>query len=167
MTVRVNNKSIAGLPDETQPEILQVRRHPRGDVDAQFSTPWAVATAIVKRKAFIDDFNEPGIKDTEVNSMADRVTPVNDPALVSQDTVLTPSIVEIKTKSGQLFSQRVDFPKGNPENPVTMDETVDSFRRCCAYAARPLSPERAEEAIKLILNLETVHNVGQLGELLA
>lgn len=166
VTVRVNNKNIAGLPDETLPEILQIRRHPRGDVDAQFSTPWAVATAIVKRKAFIDDFSEEGIRDPEVNGMADRVTPVHDPAMASQDTVLTPTIVEIKTKSGQLFSQRVDFPKGNPKNPVTMDETVESFRRCCAYAARPLSPERAEEAIKLILNLEEVKDVSQVAELL-
>jgi 2-methylcitrate dehydratase PrpD len=166
VTVRVNNQKISGLPDETLPEVLQFRRHPRGDVDAQFSTPWAVATAIVKRKAFIDDFNEQGIRDPEVNRMADRVTPVNDPALASQDTVLTPSIVEIKTKSGQLFSNRVDFPKGNPNNPVTMDETVESFRKCRAHAARPLSPENTEDAIKLILNLEEAQDVGQLAKLL-
>ena len=37
---------------------LQKRYHPQNVVDAQFSVPWGVATALLKRKVFIEDFTE-------------------------------------------------------------------------------------------------------------
>lgn len=154
------------FPVELDPEILERKRHPRGDVDAQFSVPWAVAVSIVRREVFIEDFTEERIKDLEIQRMAERVRSVADSSLDREDRVLTPVIVEIKTKDGKVYTKRVDFPKGNPNNPVTLEETKENFRRCANYAVKPLKKEKVEEAIEMICNLEEVDEVKNLIPLL-
>jgi 2-methylcitrate dehydratase PrpD len=43
-----------------------------------------------------------------------------------------PAKVEILTKAGQRFTARMDFPKGDPENPLSWDELIDKFHRLTA-----------------------------------
>ncbi len=54
---------------------------PRKVVDAQFSLYYTVATALVRGRVFIDDFNEEIIRDREVLEVARRVKPYVDPLL--------------------------------------------------------------------------------------
>jgi len=35
--------------------------------------------------------------------------------------------VQIKDKKGNIYSSRVDYPKGDPENPMTDEELIDKF----------------------------------------
>lgn len=160
-------QSDQNFPVETDPETLKRKRHPRGEVDAQFSVTWGVAWALVKGEVFIDAFTEEGIKDPGVNALAEKVLEKADPGFSRMTTMLTPVIVEIRTKQGKTFSKRIDYPKGNPNNPVTMEETKESFRRCADFAARPLDPRRVEEAIEFICSLEDVDEVSKVAKLLS
>jgi hypothetical protein len=77
-----------------------------------------------------------------------------------------PQVVEVITRDGNIFNERVEFPKGNPNNPVTADELVNSFRGMAAYAAKPLSGGQIEDAVALVLRLEEVPDVSILTKLL-
>ena len=94
--------------------------------------------------------------------MADRVTPVLDRELDNGPMDVKPQIVEIVTRTGECLRQRVDYPKGNPKNPVTSDELVESFRVMAGYSARPLTRAKIGEAIDFILQLETKQNVSMM-----
>ncbi|MCK5487474.1 MAG: MmgE/PrpD family protein, partial [Desulfobacterales bacterium] len=55
------------------------------------------------------------------------------------------------TKDGKTYSTRIDFPKGDPENPLTWDELIDKFRNLIA----PVFFEaRQNEIIERVRSLE-------------
>ncbi|MFC1915022.1 MmgE/PrpD family protein [Chloroflexota bacterium] len=73
------------------------------------------------------------------------------------------SIVEVTLKNGEIHSQRVDWPKGHPNNPLTRAEWEAKFRRLVAPI---ISPERSTEIIAMVNRLEEIANIAELAELL-
>jgi 2-methylcitrate dehydratase PrpD len=73
-----------------------------------------------------------------------------------------PQIVEIVMRNGECLRQRIDYPKGNPKNPVTSAELLQSFRVMAGYAARPMTHAKIDEAIDFILQLETKENAAMM-----
>lgn len=154
------------VENKLDPDYVDRLRHPRGIVDAQFSIPWGVASAIVKREVFIENFTEAGISNPDIHRMADKVIVQFDPKLDETALMSTPAVVEIKTNDGHIYSKRVDFAKGNPKNPITMEETRKNFIRCAGYAAKPLPKENIERAIEMIDKMEQIADAVELTKLL-
>ena len=148
------------------PDLWERNCHPRGEVDAQFSLPWGVATALVRRKVFIEDFIGEALTNRRIRALAEKVRIEIDPQLSQVETMSTPSVVKIKTGSGRVLSKRVDFARGNPRNPVSMTETIENFERCATHAALPLSKSKVEEAMEMISHLEAVNDMSELPGLL-
>jgi 2-methylcitrate dehydratase PrpD len=73
-----------------------------------------------------------------------------------------PQIVEIVMRNGECLRQRIDYPKGNPKNPVTFAELLQSFRVMAGYAAPPMTHAKIDEAINFILQLETKENAAMM-----
>lgn len=145
---------------------LKVKRKPRTVIDAQFSLPWAVATAIVRGKVLIEDFTAKAIKDATVIGMAHKVTPKLDDDLTGV-RMIEPAIVEIRTNDGEVFSERVDFPYGSPQNPVDWEYIADKLRDCSLYAAKPIAKSNLEEVIEMVKHLEESDNVSSIIRLLS
>lgn len=145
-------------------EPLSTKQNPSTTVDAQFSIPWAVASAIVKGKVGIAEFTPQAIKDKTVLALSNKVTPKLDESLNRMG--VSPAIVEIKTKDGKVYSKRVDTPYGSPENPMSMDAMAAKLRDCASYAAKPLSQKNVEKLIQLVSRLEAVSDVEEVVRLL-
>lgn len=79
---------------------------------------------------------------------------------------LEPSVVEIETKGGKVYSKRVDYALGSPQNPMSMENVADKFRSCAGYAAKPIAKERLAQAAQMVERLEDVSDVGQIIRLL-
>ena len=77
-----------------------------------------------------------------------------------------PQAVEIVMRDGKVFSEKVVYPKGNPNNPVTSEELVSAFRGMASYAAKPPSADKIDDAVSLVLRLEEVPDVSILPQLL-
>jgi 2-methylcitrate dehydratase PrpD len=140
----------------------QKKHRPQGIVDAQFSIPFTVAATLVNRRLSLEEFTDANLRNEEILALAGRVTPVLDRELDNGPLDVKPQIVEIVTRNGECLRQRVDYPKGNPKNPVTSDELVESFRVMAGYSARPLTHAKIDEAIDFILQLETKQNVSMM-----
>ena len=83
--------------------------------------------------------------------------------------VLLPAVARSElfvTRDGKVFGERVVYPKGNPKNPVTSDELVAAFRGMATYSAKPLSSDKIDDAVSLVLRLEEVPDVSILIRLL-
>lgn len=144
---------------------LELKYTPKTSVEAQFSLPFTVAAAFVKGDVFIDEVSEQTLKNRQILNLAQRVTPVVDPRCHT-GTSVGALIMEVKTHSGETLTRRVDYPKGNPKNPASMDECIRKFRKCVGYSARPFTKGQVDHIVELVNNLEKVEDVSFLTELL-
>ena len=108
-------------------EPLERKLNPTSVVDAQFSAPFAAAVAIVKRRAFVDEYSETGIRDAKVLDMARKVKWEVDPEAERLWPKRYPCQVTITLKGGRTATSRVEWPKGDPENAVTEEEVRVKF----------------------------------------
>jgi len=142
---------------------LEERRKPETGMFAGLSIPFTVAAAIAKGEVNIGTFTPELLKDPATLAVAQKVVPKYDPQFNVPG--IPPAIVEIKTKSGEAYSERVDFPYGHPKNPITIDDLVKKFRDCVSYSAKPIPREKSDKAIEFMLSLEEIDDVSQMIEL--
>ncbi len=146
-------------------EPLEIKQNPLTGFDAQFSLPYSVATAVVRKRALFDDYTDEAIKDSLVLEIVRKVKPMINPECKS--AVGRPAVVmEIKTKDGKTYSKREDYVFGNPRNPMSVEEQHEKFRYCAGYAAKPLPKRNIEEAIELVSKLEDADDVSRVVKLL-
>ena len=62
-------------------------------------------------------------------------------------------------KDGTTYTSHVDYPKGDPENPVTWEEAVEKFRFMSGYHIGEFEKDRI---IELVGNLEELDCLDEL-----
>lgn len=142
-------------------EPLELKQNPQNAIQAQFSLPWAVANAILYRKVGIEHFIGQAIQDASVRQMARRIVPKLMTEL-STKQVAEPVILEMKLKSGKVYSKRVDSALGSPQKPLSFDEITRKFRDCCAYAKKDIPEESVSRVIQMVGQLEEVTDVAEI-----
>ncbi len=131
---------------------------------AKFSLPFCVALALKTGRCGPEDFTPANLFDPEIRELMSRVTLVMDKELDTLHPVRWPAVVEISTPSGQAYRGRTDFPRGDPENPVTAEELVTKFH---ALAAGPWGEQRSRVLAQAVLDLENVVDVADLFQVLS
>jgi 2-methylcitrate dehydratase PrpD len=149
---------IVGSPPE-------IKRKPRTAVDAQFSIPWGVATALAKRRATMEDFKESAIHNEEVLGLSSKVQLEVDSSLGST-TMAAPATIKITTKGGQTYSGRIEYPLGSPQWPLTFDQCAEKFKDNASYAIRKLPAAKTDGIIDAVRQLEKVEDIREIIEML-
>ena len=116
----------AGFPIVAEPK--ELKNNPRSVVDAQFSMPFGAAVAILYGKATLDEYTMEKIDSSEVKEMMKRVSCVEDHEIEKSFPKKWPASATLVTKNGEAYSARIDYPKGDPENPLTWNELIKKFR---------------------------------------
>ena len=145
-------------------EPRELKAEPKTIVDAQFSMPFGGAVAILKGKAFLDEYSLENIHSPKVKELMRRFDCVHDPDIETEFPRKWPAKVEIATREGQRFITRLDFPKGDPENPLTWDEVIDKFNR---LTAEVFPEETRRRIVARIRDLEHLPAVSELLQLTA
>ena len=115
----------AGAPLIAEP--IENKYRPQSIVDAQFSMPFGAAVAVLYRKAGLGEFHLSKINSEEVKRMMRRVECVVDPDLDKTFPKQWCATAEILTKDGKRYFIKIEYPKGDPENPLTWEEMIDKF----------------------------------------
>lgn len=123
-----------------------------GVSSARMSIPFSVALAIVFGKLGIGEFTQETISNPEVVSLLSKVDIYPDAELTSLIPDRRPALVEIETYDGNCFSERVDLPKGEPENPLSDEELEQKFISLAKYGNK--SQEDIHKIIQIVWNLE-------------
>lgn len=140
---------------------VELKQKPETHVDAKFSIPYTTAAAFLRGDVFIEEVDEETIKDPKILDLAQRITPVVDPTCQS-DIVLGRTVMEVTTRDGRTLRKEIQFPKGNPRNPASMDDCIAKFRKCVIYSKRPFPDGQLDHIVKLVKNLEQVEDASQL-----
>jgi len=155
-------RSVGGWSEEEK----EKKRRPEGVVDAQFSIPFTVAATLLSGGLSLENFTDPKLRDEELLDLAVRVKLILNPELDQGPMDVKPQVVEIVMRDGRILRERVVYPKGNPNNPVTSEELVAAFRGMASYAAKPLSADKIDDTVALALRLEEAPDVAALTKLL-
>jgi 2-methylcitrate dehydratase PrpD len=138
-----------GFPIVVDP--LETKMNPRTVVDAQFSMPFGAAVAMLYGRAFLDQFTLENVTSKKIRQVMGKINCVSDPDLETEFPKKWKARVTVETTSGQTFTQRIEYPKGDPENPLTQDELEDKFRVLTKSVYRQ---EKADAIIEDIKNLD-------------
>ncbi len=104
-----------------------------GSYSAKMSIPYATAAGLIYGRAGLQEFSEETVKDNGLLSLTKKVKVESDEALSAVFPDIQAAVVTIKTKNGD-FTDRVDFPKGEPENPLNDTEFRDRYDGLMGYA---------------------------------
>ncbi len=132
---------------------------PTNDVDAQFSLPFAVGLGVVHRRASLDEYSGPTLRDPDVLAIAERTEVEPRPQLDAVFPERWPAELTIETVDGRTLTASTDEPKGDPGHPLTPEEARDKFRFLAGAALPAPALEAVEEAVR---TLEDAPGVGDL-----
>src|SRR5271169_2074918 len=132
---------------------------PRSKETADHSLPYVIAAALVDRQVTPAQFTMEKIMDEKIRAQLRKVEVVGDPEIEKVFPALQRVIVTIRTTDGREFSKQLDYPKGDPRNPLTDRELEEKFE---ALAGPVMTPGPRRQAIDAIWALEKQPSVTAL-----
>lgn len=98
-----------------------------GVSSAKQSIPYGVAVACLYQNCGMKVFDDSKVTDENLLELVNKVNIVEDTGLTDLVPEKRAAIVTVTLKTGEQYSQRIDYPKGEPENPITQIEMSDKF----------------------------------------
>jgi 2-methylcitrate dehydratase PrpD len=123
---------------------------------------FCVAVALIEGEASLKQFSDKKVKDSAVRELIQKIRYVHPPEMGSDLGDLRGELV-VKLQNGQVFSRRVDEAKGDPRNPLTMEEIKKKYRDCVHSS---LSSGDTEWSLDMISNLESINDIVELMDIL-
>lgn len=123
---RIDSASISSILIETYGMAIKGHDHKeiKGIQSAKMSIPFSVALALKTGHAGLGDYNKTNLADDEIHRLKDLVQIVEDPEISSWLPGKRAARVTI-VSAGNSFSTCVEYPKGEPENPITASEIIE------------------------------------------
>ncbi len=79
---------------------------------------------------------------------------------------LVPQHVSVRLRDGRVLEWVCDSMLASAQRPLTREQHLKKFRRCCAFAARPWSEANSEALIACVDQLQSLKDLRLLTELL-
>jgi 2-methylcitrate dehydratase PrpD len=143
------------VPIVCEPRAAKLR--PRTAYDAQFSLPYAVASALLDGRVGLDTYAPERLADPARLALASRVTHAVDP-----DSTFPrgfPGWVRLRLKDGRTLEARAPDGRGSRARPLPAEAIVEKFRD---NARRAVAPARVAEIERTALSLDSLGDVRAL-----
>ena len=92
---------------------------PQSKETADHSLPYVIAAAIAERQVTPAQFEMKKIMDPTIRAQLKKVEVVADPEIEKVFPALQRVIVNLTTTDGRTFTKQLDYPKGDPRNPLS------------------------------------------------
>ena len=132
---------------------------PRTKETADHSLPYVIAAALVDRQVTPVQFTMEKIMDPKIREQLNKVEVVADPEIEKVFPALQRVIVQIQTRDGRSLHKQLDFPKGDPRNPLTDQEIEEKFAALADGVLSKAAQKRVKDAV---WSLERVGSVTEL-----
>ena len=128
-----------------------------------FHMGYALALALKRGKLLPADFEGESLRDPELGRIARATRVVTDPELTAIYEQRKPCDVSLILRDGRTLNERVDYCRGEPENPPTEEAVVAKFRD---LTAPHLSKTAADCIIEFVMQAEIRKNLRPLADAL-
>lgn len=125
--------------------------HPDSRETADHSLPYCIAAALVDHKVTTQSFSDEKMKDPRIWQV---ITKIKGEASLEFEKMFPekqPSRVVIRTIDGKEFSEYLEYPKGDPREPMTSEDLENKFN---ALSSEVLSSSEQNEVKKMIFSCE-------------
>lgn len=136
---------------------------PTGKETADHSLPYCMAVGLVDGMVTPLQFKSDRIADKSLEPIMDMVKVVPNEEFEKLFPEYQPSQVTMTLKDGKKFTKRVDVPKGDPRDPMTMDEIAVKAR---ALGKGIVPDDRVDAIRECVLGLEHEQTVTRLLQLM-
>jgi len=124
---------------------------PESRETADHSLPYCIAAALVDHKITTQSFSDKKLKDPRIWEVIDKIKGEPSQEFEKMFPAKQPSKVVVKTKDGREFSEYLEYPKGDPREPMTMEDLDNKFN---ALTDRLLVAGRKKEIKEAIFKAE-------------
>ncbi len=124
---------------------------PESRETADHSLPYCLAAAIVDKKITTQSFSDEKLNDPAIFEVIDKIK--GEPSLEFEKMfpAKQPSRVVITTNDGRSFEEYLEYPKGDPRQPMTMQDLENKFN---SLSNSVLNADRLSQIKDLIFNCE-------------
>ncbi|MEC9341696.1 MAG: MmgE/PrpD family protein [Pseudomonadota bacterium] len=138
---------------------------PVSTAEAKFSLQHCLASALLRGRAGLAQFEGEALHDADVRALAGKGTACLDEEAERGYPNTWSASVTLRLDNGESLAETVSDPKGDPENPLSQGELEEKFRELAAYGGVPAS--HADDLIAWVaqlggdgaVDLEPLHRV--------
>jgi 2-methylcitrate dehydratase len=124
---------------------------PESRETADHSLPYCIAVVLVDHKITTSSFSAEKLKDPRIWEVIDKIKGEASQEFEKMFPAKQPSKVVVKTKDGKEFSEYLEYPKGDPREPMTWEDLENKFN---ALSDGLLSKRKQKNVRELILKSE-------------
>jgi 2-methylcitrate dehydratase len=132
---------------------------PKTKETADHSLPFVIAVALVDGQVTTLSFTPEKIADPTIRAQLRKVELIADPEIDKVFPQLQRTIVKITTRDGRLLTKQLDFPKGDPRNPLSDSEVEQKFASLADGVLTSAAQKKLRDAI---WSLEKCDSVSEL-----
>ena len=125
----------------------------------KFNIPFCVATALYFGHVDLDDFTDERLKKPEILRLMSIISLKDDPEFTRLYPKKWTSRVQIELENGKRYEGYCEYPKGDPENPLSEKELIEKFKKLCENI---IKDDEKERIIDSVLNLEKIDDVANI-----
>ena len=124
---------------------------PKSRETADHSLPYCIARAILDRKITTRTFDQEKIDDPALQTIIHKIKGKASVEFEKMFPAKQPSRATVRTKDGSEYSVYLEYPKGDPREPMSMEDLENKFN---GLSSSLLSAGRQEEIKNLIFHCE-------------
>jgi 2-methylcitrate dehydratase len=132
---------------------------PQTKETADHSLPYVIAAALADHQVTPLQFTQEKIMDPTIRAQLRKVEVVADPEIEKVFPELQRVIVTLRTTDGRSLVRQLDYPKGDPRNPLSDQEIAEKFT---ALAEPVLSSSARQRVMDAVWKLEKLGSVSSL-----
>ena len=125
--------------------------HPESRETADHSLPYCIAAAIVDKKITTQSFSDEKLNDPKIREVIMKIKGEASIEFEKMFPAKQPSKVVVKTKDGKEYTEYLEYPKGDPREPMTMEDLENKFN---ALSIGLINAEKQNSVKEMIFNCE-------------
>ena len=104
-------------------------KFPKNQDETKFSIQYTMACALVNGNYGISDMYSP-INKEKILALIEKIDLISDPSMEDKTKGIRGARVELVKKDGEILTEFVNVPKGDPENPLTRNDIINKLITC-------------------------------------
>ena len=124
---------------------------PESRETADHSLPYCIAAALVDHKITTQSFSDKKLKDPRIWEVIDKIKGEPSIEFEKMFPAKQPSKVVVRTNDGREFSEYLEYPKGDPREPMTMEDLDNKFN---ALSEKLISSDKRKKIKETIFDSE-------------
>ena len=126
---------------------------PESRETADHSLPYCLAAAMVDKKITTDSFSDEKLNDPRIYEVIDKIKGEPSQEFEKMFPAKQPSKVVVVTNDNQEFEEYLEYPKGDPREPMTMEDLENKFN---SLVGNKLNDKQKSNVKDHIFNCENI-----------